>query len=157
MPERPLRRRLVPVIFLSALGIAAAYLSALRPGGAPAWATFVMVAAIGVILVAMMTLGALPRDGRLGGLGWAFAFTFLVVVGGLGAVLLMPADDPADPVLWLGLPPRAAVVLLGVGLLPVAVLPLAYALTFDRVTLRPGELERVREAARAARRDGGDA
>ena len=39
--------------------------------------------------------------------------------------------------------------LLGIGLLPLLVLPIAYALTFDDMTLSEADLERVREAARA--------
>jgi hypothetical protein len=38
-----------------------------------------------------------------------------------------------------------------VGLLPLFVLPVAYALTFDQTTLSEDDLARVREAARAAR------
>jgi type II secretory pathway component PulM len=56
--------------------------------------------------------------------------------------------DPADPTLFLGLPPRAAVVLLGIGLLPLLVLPIAYALTFDEMTLNEADWEKIREAAR---------
>ena len=51
--------------------------------------------------------------------------------------------------LWLGLPPRAAVVLYVIGFLPVLVLPLAYALTFDALTLSEADLARAR-AARTA-------
>jgi hypothetical protein len=42
-------------------------------------------------------------------------------------------------------------VVFGIGLLPVLVLPVAYALTFEAQTLRDEDLERVR-AAGAARR-----
>jgi hypothetical protein len=50
----------------------------------------------------------------------------------------------------LGLPRRAAIVLYGIGLLPLFVLPVAYALTFDEMTLSEEDLERVRRAAAAA-------
>jgi len=40
-------------------------------------------------------------------------------------------------------------VLIGIGLLPLLVLPLAYALTFDEMTLSEADLARVRDAARA--------
>jgi hypothetical protein len=46
--------------------------------------------------------------------------------------------------LWLGLPARAAVVIYGIGLLPIVVLPVAYALTFDTQTLSADDVERVR-------------
>ena len=39
----------------------------------------------------------------------------------------------------------------GVGLLPIFVLPIAYALTFETQTLSAEDVERVRELARANR------
>ena len=59
------------------------------------------------------------------------AAMWLVLAVGFGAVLLLHPASPTDPTLWLGLPPRAAVILYGIGILPALVLPLAYALTFD--------------------------
>ena len=44
-----------------------------------------------------------------------------------------------------------AIVLFGVGLLPLLAVPLAYALTFDDQTLSEEDLERVRRAAAARR------
>jgi hypothetical protein len=43
------------------------------------------------------------------------------------------------------------VIVYGVGLLPVVVLPVVYALTFDADTLRPEDLARVVSAGRDAR------
>jgi hypothetical protein len=42
------------------------------------------------------------------------------------------------------------VVLFGIGFLPLLVAPVAYALTFEEQTLRPGDLERVRRHRTAA-------
>ena len=136
-------------IVLSTLALAVAYGSAWLPGGAPAWASWLFVLGIAGLMVSMMWLGA-RRPGRgVGRLVLPFAFVFLVLVGGFGLVLLLSPADPADPVLWLGLPPRAAIVLYGIGLLPVLVLPVAYAMTFDELTLSEADLERVRAARRA--------
>jgi hypothetical protein len=134
-------------LFLSTLLIAAAYASAFLPGGAPAWASWAMALGTAAMMVAAMTLGA-ARNGGIGVLWLPFAFTFLVIAGGFGAVLVLPPADPADPVLWLGLPPRAAIVMYGIGLLPLFVVPVAYALTFEARTLSSDDLERVRRAAR---------
>jgi hypothetical protein len=60
----------------------------------------------------------------------------------------MPAESGVDTGLWLGLPPRAAVVLYGIGLIPLLLIPLAYAFTFEEQTLSDGDLERVLAAAR---------
>jgi len=46
------------------------------------------------------------------------------------------------------LPARAAIVIYGVGLLPIVVLPIAYALTFETQTLSAEDVERVRALAR---------
>ncbi len=65
-----------------------------------------------------------------------------------------PAEG-AGARLLLGLPLRAALVLYGVGLLPIVVLPFAYAVTFDDMTLSEEDLARVRAlgVAHRARRD----
>jgi hypothetical protein len=70
------------------------------------------------------------------------------VAGGFAAALVLqtPGESPR---LFLGLPAGAAVVLIGIGLLPLLVLPIAYALTFEDMTLSEADLARVREAARA--------
>jgi hypothetical protein len=107
-----------------------------------------MVVGTSALMTATMALGAV-RNGRLGRLWFSFAFVFLLFVGGFGTALLLPESDPAAPTLWLGLPPGAAVVLYGIGLLPLLVVPVAYALTFDEQTLSAADLERIRAAARA--------
>jgi hypothetical protein len=144
--------RSAPLVILTAsLTLAgAAYASAFLPGDPPGWASWALLVGMSGGLVGFMWLGA-ARKGGIGGLVWPFAFVFLVLVVGFGAVLLLPPVDPGDPVLWLGLPRNAAIVLLGVGLLPLLVLPLAYALTFPGSGLSPEEVERIRERAAAAR------
>ena len=102
-------------------------------------------------MLAASALGAARSDRGLGRLKLPFALTFFIVAGGFALVLSMPGVDPANPTLFLGLPPRAAVVLLGIGLLPLQVLPIAYALTFEDMTLSAHDWERVREAARVYR------
>ncbi len=129
------------------LAIAAAYVGALLPGATPAWAPWGMAIGTSVVHIALMLLG-LARAGRpLGGLWAVLGFTLVVCLGAFGAALWRPAESAGAP-LVAGLPLRAAVVLYGIGLLPLFVLPLAYALTFDRVTLPAAELEAVRRAAR---------
>jgi hypothetical protein len=131
------------------LAIAAAYGSAFLPGDPPAWSPWAMGIGTAVVMVASMALGA-ARRGGIGRLKLPFAFTFLVLAGGFCAVLALPPEAPGAP-LFLGLPLRAAIVLLGIGLLPLLVLPVAYALTFDEMTLSEEDLEKVRRAARELR------
>jgi len=60
----------------------------------------------------------------------------------------LPANEGPASTLWLGLPLRAAIVIYGIGLMPVVVLPVAYALTFETQTLTADDVERVRELGR---------
>lgn len=74
--------------------------------------------------------------------------TAVVIVAGLGAAMLLPAEAAGGPLL-LGLPRRAAIVLIGVGLVPMAILPWAHAR--DGARDSPEELARfVAECRRMA-------
>lgn len=133
-------------LVLAALLIAAAYGSAFRADGVAEWAPWALALGSPLAFVALMVLGA-ARNGRIGSLAWPFALVFVVLAGGFVWVLLRPPADPTAPELWLGLPPRAAIVLYGIGLVPMLLVPVAYALTFDEMTLSDADLERVRRAA----------
>jgi hypothetical protein len=143
-----IRTRALVGLTLSVSALAVGYGSAFLPGGAPAWAPWAAALGIPGALVSTMTLGA-ARDGSIGRLVAPFAFVFVVLAGGFCLALALGAPDPADPTLWLGLPPRAAVILYGVGFLPLVVVPLAYALTFDELALRSEDWETIRERAAA--------
>ena len=95
-----------------------------------------------------MILGATRGDRGVGPLKIPFGFVILMLVIGFGAALTLPATEGPLSRLWLGLPARAAIVIYGIGLLPIFVLPIAYALTFDTQTLSAEDVERVRELAR---------
>lgn len=143
------RRLALAGLFLSVLCIAGAYASAFLPGGAPAVAPWGLALGIPGALVSVMALGAVRAGEGLGRLALPFAFVGLVLAGGFGLALALPATEFAGAPLYLGLPLRAAIIVYGVGLLPIAVLPIAYALTFSTQTLREVDLERVRAAGRA--------
>jgi hypothetical protein len=134
-------------LVLSSLVVAAAYVSAIVSGSAPPWAVWALMIGTSTIMLATMVLGAGRRGGGVGKLAVPFGAMFAVLLVGFGAVLVMP-DESATSALWFGLPPRAAVVLYGIGVLPLFVLPIAYALTFDSLTLSEADLERVRAARR---------
>ncbi|MEJ2540229.1 MAG: hypothetical protein P8188_09690 [Gemmatimonadota bacterium] len=144
-------------VLVSTLLLAAAYGLAFAPEIAPRLAPVLLALGTAGILAWTLVLAA-QRNGRLGVLWVPVVFIVLVVGGGLVALILLPPVDPADPTLIVGLPPRAALLMYGVGLLPTLVVPVAYALTFDRLTLSSADLERVRAAGRARRApDPGDA
>jgi hypothetical protein len=138
------------MVFVATLAIGFAYATSFLPGGAPAWAAWPFAVGTATIMVAMMIVGA-ARRGRVGRLGWALGAVLAVVGGGFALLLALPATEAPGAPLVLGLPLRAAVLLYGIGVLPMLIVPFAYAFTFDRLTLSPADLERVREAGRRRR------
>lgn len=137
---------------VSTMLIAVAYGAAFLPGGAPSWAPLLLaIGSVGTMFSAMV-LGATRPGRRLGPLAVVLALGFVLIAGGFVLALLLPPETPASP-LWLGLPRRAAILIYGIGLLPVLLLPLAYAATFDRVTLSDEDLARFRERLAQARAD----
>ena len=138
------------VIAAAALVLGLSYASAFLPGGPPAWIGWPFAIATSASLTAAMVLGASRPGGGVGRLAVPFAAVFALLVLCFGLALLEPTPAAGDP-LWLGLPRGAALVLYGVGLLPLLVLPLAYALTFESQTLSEQDLARVRREAAALR------
>jgi hypothetical protein len=132
-------------VFVSALLIAVAYAAAIIADGVPVWAPWALMIGTSTIMLSTMVLGATRGRGGIGRLAAPFAVMFAILLVGFGAVLVMPPDTGGSP-LWFGFPPRAAVVLYGIGIVPLFVLPLAYALTFDSLTLSEEDLARVRAA-----------
>ena len=131
--------------------IAIGYAAAFRRGGAPAWAPWLLALGIPISLGAIMILGATRGRRGIGPLKLPFLFVVAVLAIGFCAALALPATESPLSKLWLGLPARAAVVIYGIGLLPIVVLPVAYALTFEKQTLSAEDLERVRAVARENR------
>jgi hypothetical protein len=129
-------------IFSGSAAIAAVYATTLVTGSAPAWGGAVFAVATAVVLVALMVTGA-SRRGSIGRLWIPFGIAFLVLAGGFLLALMLPAER-AGSRLILGLPPRAAIIMYLIGLFPAFVIPVAYAVTFDRLTLSEADLARVR-------------
>ena len=127
--------------------IGAAYAVALVSGATPTWSSWVMAGATSFAMVATIALGAARSGQPQGGLRrlvLPLAAVLLILLGAFAAALLLSAVG--EPLLF-GLPRRAAIVLYGIGLLPALILPVAYALTFDELTLTEKDIERVRAAA----------
>ena len=136
------RRFALLVIFLSMLVIGAGYASAFREGGAPRFMTYAFAIATAAVMTAIVVLGAARAGKKLGMLAWVFGFTFLVLSVGF-SVALHQTSVSTDK-LYFGLPAGAAVIMYVVGLLPMAALPIAYALTFEKTTFDERELEELR-------------
>lgn len=134
-------------LFAGISAIAIGYAAAFRRGGAPSWAPWLLALGIPISLGAIMILGAARGKKGIGPLKLPFFFVVAVLAIGFCAALALPATESPLSKLWLGLPARAAVVIYGIGLLPIVVLPVAYALTFETQTLSAEDLERVRALA----------
>ncbi len=136
--------------FVATLLIAIAYGSAFVPAGTPSWAPWLMAVGTALAMVSAMMFGASRADRALGPLAWVFGAAFIVIAGGFCLALGLTPPAGGEPV-WLGLPRRAAILIYGIGLLPVFLLPVAYAMTFDRVTLSDADLATFRARLAAIR------
>jgi hypothetical protein len=142
------RRTALIALIAGILSIAIGYAAAFLRGGPPDWAPWLLALGIPIALGAIMVLGAARGRMGVGPLKYPFAFVVAVLAIGFCAALALPATESPLSRLWLGLPARAAIVIYGIGLLPIIVLPVAYALTFDTQTLNAEDVARVRELAR---------
>lgn len=154
---RPHQRLALGGLAAACLAAAGAFALALVPAGGLA-AAVLLAFATALLMAALVGLGG-GGDGGAGALTLA-VFTLVVVVGGgvAGAFLLGAPEGPGAR-LWGGLPRGAALLVYGAGLVPAVVVPLIYAWTFDRTTLRPDVLDEVRRRGREFERrhpdDGG--
>ncbi len=137
------RRVALAAVVIGIVGIALAYACAFGSPSVAAIGPWIMAIALPITMVAMMTFGAVRAGRRVGTLAFPFALVFVLVAGGFLAALALP-PDAVNGVYWLGLPRRSAVIVYGVGLLPLFVLPFAYALTFDALTLSDADIAHVR-------------
>ena len=150
------RRAALEALVAGMLAIATGYAAAFLDGGPPIWAPWLLALGIPIALGAIMILGAARGRLGIGPLKFPFAFVVAMLAIGFCAALALPATESPLSKLWLGLPARAAIVIYGIGLLPIIVLPVAYALTFETQTLNAEDVARVRELGREnlARREG---
>lgn len=129
---------------LGALGIALAYATAFLPAPIAAAGPWLMAGGITVLVLSLLVLGTRRRGRRRPAvLVLGFTLLGLVLVGGIGAALILPPETAASPLLF-GLPRRAALLIYGVGLAPVLFLPLSYALSFEATVLSESELRELR-------------
>jgi hypothetical protein len=148
MSDHAARSVRAPVSFAILVGgmalIALADASAWLPGGAPTWGVWCMIVGSACAMAGMIGIGATRSRVRRPLVAVAVIFLLIVIVGGFGAALLLPATSP-EPLLF-GLPRRAAIEVVGVGLLPLVILPGLFALEF-----RAGGLDEASLAAFRAR------
>lgn len=91
--------------------------------------------------VSLIVLGA-ARGGRLGRLAVPILTLGIVLAVGLALAIFLPEGGPDV----LGLPLGTALMIFVAVPVPLLLTCLAYAFTFDRLGLRPEDLDRVRKA-----------
>jgi hypothetical protein len=148
------RSAALTALCVAIVAIAVGYGAAFGKSGTPVWAPWLLAIGIPISLGAIMILGATRGQNGIGPLKLPFLFVVAVLAIGFCAALALPATESPLSKLWLGLPARAAVVIYGIGLLPIVVLPVAYALTFETQTLSAEDVERVRAMGRENRERG---
>lgn len=141
------RRFAIRAVFAGVILLAVAYGAQLAPGAGAGWMVWTYLVGMATTMLGMLVLGVARREGGVGRLAAPFLFMYLLLLAGFGLALTLGAEGSGDA-LWLGMPRRAAIVLYGIGLLPLFILPIAYALTFDSLTLREEDLARIAAAKR---------
>jgi hypothetical protein len=141
-----MKRLLIRLLVISICLTATAYGAIFIYPKAPAWAPIALALGANGVIVTLMAIGATRRDTLPRSLVWTFAGLFLLCAGAFVIALVLPPQEGPGGPLFLGLPLRTAIVLYGVGVVPIVVLPFAYALTFESSTLSADDLARVREA-----------
>ncbi len=141
-----MKRLVLTLVIVSFVTVGIGYAGAFFPGGEPSWSPWCLAIGTNGALMSLMALGAMRRGSLPCTLVLTFVGMFLLCAGAFVAALALPANEGVGGALLLGLPLRTAIVLYGVGVVPIFILPFSYALTFDSNTLSDGDLERVRAA-----------
>lgn len=154
-PDFAVKRIVLGLVVISCIAVGAGFVGAFFQSGTPVWAPWFLAIGANGALMSLMALGAMRRDKLPRSLVLTFVGMFVLCAGAFCVALAMPANEGIGGALLLGLPQRTAIILYGVGVVPIFILPFAYALTFDENTLNDRDLEKVRAAhAELVRRTG---
>lgn len=121
-------------VALLTCGVAAvggAYAGAIAMGGSPVWAPWLLAIGGSIASVALFVLGAATRGVWSPRIGLLLGALLVTLIASFGAGLALTVGTPAAEPLFFGLPRRLGIVLYGVGVLPLLVLPLAHARSFN--------------------------
>lgn len=136
--------RAIWLLLVGLLLVALAY--ALAFAGSTTLAPWGLSLGAACVLAALLWLGA-RRGGRLPRrLGAALAIAGAATAAGFAWALVAAAPTAGGPLL-LGLPRVTAILLIVAGAVPLVLLPIAYAVAFDREVLDDDTLRRVRDLA----------
>ena len=142
------RRASLVSLMVSLTLVGLGYLSAFIPSVPPMWGAWTLLVGSVAALLAVSLLGAgeSPEARRL---LLPLGIVFILLVGGIGSGFLLP-DAGAGDRLFGGLPLPAALLLYGAGLLPLLVVPLVYAWTFQGTGLEQEAMAELTARAKTA-------
>jgi hypothetical protein len=134
MPEPASRATKIGVGLLAcgAVAVGAAYAATIGAGGAPAWVPWFAALGSAACSVGLFVIGAASRGPVRPLVGWLLAALFVVIFAAFGAALSMPAPEGTAERIVLGLPLRLAIVFYGIGVLPLVVMPVTFAMTIGK-------------------------
>jgi O-antigen ligase len=136
-PRNPFR-----LVVLSAVLVAAAYLSAFASDAGQRLGAWLMAVGVAGLVTSMMALGAL-RPGRRSRVTTGLLIgTFLALLACFAAGLLWSSGGRTETRVALGLPLPSAIVMYGAGALLLVLVSLGYAWTFDASQLDPDRVTR---------------
>ncbi|HEV8411215.1 MAG TPA: hypothetical protein VGQ30_11955 [Gemmatimonadaceae bacterium] len=138
-----LKSAVLSLVFLFLAVVAAGYTGSFFDA---TWAPWCLAIGTCGALMSMMALGAIRRGKIAPVLRWVFAGMFLFCAGCFCVALAIPPNEGAGGPLLFNFPLRSTIVLLGVAIVPILVMPFAWALTFDSSMLSEDDLVRLREA-----------
>lgn len=122
----------VALLFCGALAIGIAYAAAVGAGAAPEWTPWFVAFGGASCAVGLFVVGAAARGPIRPLIGWLLAALCVLIFAAFGAALSMRVPAGATETIVLGLPLRLAIVFYGVGLLPLVVLPVVFAMTIGK-------------------------
>jgi hypothetical protein len=147
------RRASLIALMASLTLVGMGYLSAFVPAVPSMWGAWALLVGSVAALLAVSLLGAgeSPEARRL---LLPLGVVFVLLVGGVGSGFLLPEAGAGDR-LFGGLPLPAALLLYGAGLLPLLVVPLVYAWTFQGTGLGREAMADLTARAKAAAKEVG--
>lgn len=142
------------LLVLGLIAAMAGYGDALIAGAATSASGWLMAVALVLVLPATLALGARRARGTSRLAVSVAVLLGVVLAAGFGLALGLPDLGSNEP-LWLGLPRRAAVIVYGVGLIPLLFLPWAYARTHAGTDLDAATVADLADRCAALQREHG--
>lgn len=137
----------IAVIIAGLVAVACAYIFVLVDfDGAALLAPMYLAFGASAVPSGILALAAGRPTGTPRALLWTVRLTYAATLAGL-VYALVASPPAADGPLLLGLPRVTAIMLLVTGLIPLVVLPLAYARAFEKDVLGEDDIARIAELA----------